>query len=95
MIRAMDAHGTAIEFSLSAPTLDFSVEVSLRRAGERWVARVLARDESRIGMGESARRALAAALTPLGASAVSALLADLGLLEPSLRVADLEAAAAR
>ena len=89
----MDGHGTMIEFSLNAPTLDFGVEVSLRRAGERWVARAVARGEERIGMAESARRALAAALTSLGASAVSALLADLGLLEPSLRLAAVEAAA--
>lgn len=89
----MDGHGTTIDFTLTAPTLDFSVEVSLRRAGDRWVARVAARGEERIGMGESARRALAAALTSLGASAVAALLADLGLLEPSLRLAAVEAPA--
>jgi hypothetical protein len=83
----MNSQQATINFTLRVPTLDFAVDVGLRRSGERWVARVVAREEERLGMAPSARQALAAALAPLGSSAVTVLLADLGLLEPSVRVA--------
>jgi hypothetical protein len=81
-----------IAFSLHPPRLDAAVEVQLRRAGGMWIARVTA-SEIAVGIATSARAALAAAIEPLGEPAVTDLLADLGLLEPSLRVMEVERAA--
>jgi hypothetical protein len=81
-----------IRFTLSPAALP-PVEVCLRRAGERWIARVEGSDLS-AGMATSPRAALLAALEPFGQPAVTALLADLGLLEPSVRVLELQPAVA-
>ena len=80
----------AIDFTLQAPGWA-AVNVRLRRSGERWAAEV-AGDVSAIGIATSPRGALMAALEPLGPSAVTRLMADPGLLEPSLRVIELETA---
>lgn len=88
MLALMD---TPIRFTLCPPALGRSVSIALRRAGERWVAQVEGAGLA-AGMGSSAGAALGAAIEPLGSAAVSALLADLGLLEPSLQVLELERA---
>ena len=64
----------------------------LRRVDARWLAEVRSPTQS-IGVGGSARQALTAALQALGDVATRALLADLGLLEPSVAVLALEAGA--
>ena len=91
----MDAQHTPFDFTLSAPTLRLRVDVRLRRSGDRWVARADAGGTRQVGLAESPGKALAASLAPLGRTAVTVLLADLGLLEPSLRVAAVEAGVAR
>lgn len=86
----METGTGSIEFTLTPATLSFAVAVRLRRAGERWVAQVGACGQQWTGLAPSARAALAAALEPLGDRASTVLTADLGLLEPSVRVARLE-----
>ena len=81
---------SVIEFSLTSPGLTSRVDVRLRRLGPRWVAEVACPEPS-TGLGNSARLALAAALQPLGDLAMRALMADLGLLEPSVAVLAIEA----
>lgn len=81
---------TTIRFTLT-PAGGVAVDVRLRRAGERWLARI-GGDQGHAAIGASAHAALAAAVQLLGQPAVSALLADLCLLEPSLRVRQLERA---
>jgi hypothetical protein len=65
------------------------VSVSLRRAGERWVA-TLDGSGASAGLGSSARAALQAVLEPFGTKTVTQLLADVALLEPSCRVLEIE-----
>ena len=69
------------------------LSVRLRRLSLGWVADV-AGVGAGPGVGRTARQALTAALLPLGNDATrGALLADLGLLEPSVAVLALENAA--
>jgi len=89
VVRMNEMH-SAIDFTLDAPGCA-AVNVRLRRSGDRWAAEV-AGDVSAIGIAVSPRQALMVALEPLGPSAVTTLMADLGLLEPSLRVVELAAA---
>jgi hypothetical protein len=81
----MSTYEKSVEFALGGHA------VRLTLAGDRWVARV---DES-VAIASTARLALTAALEPLtGASmTLKVLLADLGLLEPSVAVARIEAEA--
>jgi hypothetical protein len=70
-------------------TVEFELDglpVRLTIAGERWVARV----GHSIAVGGSAGQALSTALHVLGKASERALLADLGLLEPSIAVAEIE-----
>ena len=76
----MDTNSSSIDFTLGG------LAVRLIRSGDRWVARA----GTSVAVGSSARLALTAALEPLGQASVRALLADLILLEPSIRVAALE-----
>lgn len=84
----MDSTQTVVDFTLQ-PAGMAPVRVLLRRAGTRWIARV---DDGVVTVGGSARVALIAALEPLGQRRVTVLLADLGLLEPSLAVMEIESA---
>lgn len=87
----MERCESTIEFSLrlyGEPMLN----IRLRRLSAGWVADVLDVGFAP-GVGRSARQALTAALQPLGDSAVRTLFADLGLLGPSLAVANAEKAA--
>lgn len=79
----MRTYEKSVEFTLGGHA------VRLNLAGDRWVARV---DES-VAIAGSARLALTAALEPLSATPLKVLLADLGLLEPSVAVLELEARA--
>jgi hypothetical protein len=81
----MERSESSVEFTLNG------LSVRLTMVGERWVARVA----DTVAVGASARLALTAALELSAAASVRALLADLGLLEPSIAVAELEATAAR
>jgi hypothetical protein len=85
-----EANGT-IEFTLQ-PAGGPHVRVRLRQSGQRWAAEVSG-DAIGLAIGTSARQALTAALEPLGKPQLGRLLADLGLLEPSVRVIELGAAA--
>jgi hypothetical protein len=76
-----------LEVRLSAPSLDFWVDVSLRPVGERWIGVADIGGEREIGFGTSARQALSASLAPLGDRTRAALLADPALLAPSRAVA--------
>ena len=80
----MERSGSTIEFSLR-PGSGLMLHVRLRRLSLGWSADV-AGIGGGPGVGRSARQALTAALQPLGDPAVRSLLADLGLLEPSLAV---------
>ncbi len=87
----MERGESTIEFSLRAgdgPVLS----VRLRRLSLGWVADV-AGVGAGPGVGRTARQALTAALLPLGDDTMRDLMADLGLLEPSVAVLSLERAA--
>jgi len=84
----MERGESTIEFRLR-PGSGPQLEVRLRRLTRGWVADV-AGIGAGPGVGRSARQALTAALQPLGDSTVRALLADLGLLEPSLAILNVE-----
>jgi hypothetical protein len=75
---------TTTQVRLSAPTLDFWVDVTLRSFGERWIAAAEIGGEVEIGLGASARQALTASLVSLGKRARACLLADTALLAPSV-----------
>jgi len=84
----MERSTSTIEFTLR-PGNGSAVSVRLRRLSLGWSADVLGVG-AQTGVGRSARQALTAALLPLGESAVRALMADVGLLEPSVAVLGLE-----
>ena len=87
----MESAASVIDFTLRAAS-GAPVRVRLRRMASRWLAEVSG-PVSTAGLGASARQALTAALQPLGDGATRLLLADLGLLEPSIAVLEIEAAA--
>jgi hypothetical protein len=87
----MDRTRDWIEFTLH-PQHASAVHGRLRRVDVRWLAEVSSPSVS-VGVGASARQALIAALQPFGDTATRLLLADLGLLEPSVAVMALEAEA--
>jgi hypothetical protein len=76
----------AVNFRLTAPSLDFWVDVSLRGYGDRWMAVATIADEPQIGLGHTAHQALEAALSPLGERAAQALMADPQLLAVTRRL---------
>jgi len=80
-----------IQFTLEPAAPLPAIDVRMRRFGARWVAEV-GGDQPNIGLALTARAALAAALDPLGESAVTRLMAELSLLEPSVRVLEMERA---
>ncbi|MGI8928908.1 MAG: hypothetical protein ACR2H0_05525 [Candidatus Limnocylindrales bacterium] len=86
----MEGTQASIEFTLRSEGGQKAVSVRLRRLAHGWVAEV-GGALSNIGVGGSARQALAAGLQPFGDSDIRALLADLGLLEPSVAVLAIEA----
>ena len=80
-----------MQFRLSAPELDLSVDVRLRSFGERWIAVAEIAGDRELGLGATAREALTAALASLGEAASVALLADPALFGPSSAVVAAEA----
>ncbi len=72
-----------VKFRVSAPSLDFYVDVRLRSFAGRWLAVADIAGEPEIGLGLTPRKALAASLASLGAAAADALMADPQLLEIS------------
>jgi hypothetical protein len=76
-----------LDFTLAPAAMQLVVDVQLRRCRERWIAVASTNGRSQTGIGESPRQALSAALDPLGRLAVTALMADPGLLEPSILIA--------
>lgn len=61
---------------LTAPSLDFWVDVRLRSFGDRWIAVAEIAGEPELGLGSEPGEALASALSALGSDAVCALLGD-------------------
>jgi hypothetical protein len=74
-----------LEFTLHSPSVSREVGIRLRRFGSRWVAQSVGGGRW-VGVGDSPRSALAAAVHPLGATASREMLADLTLLEPSVEL---------
>lgn len=87
----MEAPTSAIDFTLR-PDSGAPVRVRLRQVASRWVAEASG-PFSTAALGGSARQALTSALQPFGDGATRLLLADLGLLEPSIAVLEIEAVA--
>lgn len=73
----------SVQFRLQAPTLDFWVDVRIREFHGRWIAVADIAGEPELGLGATAREALAASLSSLGPWAASAFLADPQLLAVS------------
>lgn len=65
-----------MNFRISAPTLDFYIDLRLRDFDGRWLAVADISGDQEIGLGRSPREALAASLASLGADASAALLTD-------------------
>lgn len=61
---------------IDAVTLDFYVDIRLRNFDGRWLAVADISGDHEIGLGRSAREALAASLASLGPAATASLLAD-------------------
>jgi hypothetical protein len=81
-----------IEFTLRPDGVVAPVHVRMRKRLDRWAVEVSG-VRSGVGIGVSAREALAAALEPLGEVQARRLLADLGLIEPSIAVVSVQRAA--
>jgi hypothetical protein len=79
----MERSDKSVEFELDG------LHVRMTLVGERWVARV----GHGVAVGPNAGQALSAALDMLGKASIRALLADLGLLGPSIKIAEIERAA--
>jgi hypothetical protein len=62
---------------LTAPSLDFWVDVHLRSFGGRWIAVAEITDEKELGLGSTSREALASAISVFGQPVVEKLLATL------------------
>lgn len=75
----------SVNLRLSAAELDFHVDVALRSFDDRWLAVADIAGDKEIGLGRTARSALAASLATLGAQAVDRFLADPQLLALSRR----------
>lgn len=77
-----------MEFRLTAPAIDFWVDVRLRSWGDRWLAVADIAGEPEIGLGRTAGQALEGALASFGQRTALALLADLSWLAESADTAD-------
>lgn len=74
----------SVNTRLSAPDLGLDVEIRLRQLDGRWLAVADFGGEPEVGIGATARVALAAALATLGERAAAILMADPQLLGVSL-----------
>jgi hypothetical protein len=75
-----------VTITLSSPFAEVAVRVRLRDVGDRWVAVADCPNQTQVGLGGTAREALAACLSPLGPRVSSALQADPALFGASLAV---------
>jgi hypothetical protein len=87
----MEKGSAPIEFTLRPNGAVAPVHVRMRKRLDRWAAEVSG-VRSGVGIGVSAREALTVALEPLGEVQARRLLADLGLIEPSITVLTLQRA---
>lgn len=76
-------HFPTMQLRLTAPIIDFWVDVRLRSWHDRWLAVADIAGEPEIGLGRSARQALERALAGLGPRTAKAFLADPALLGAS------------
>lgn len=81
-----------VEFRLTAPAMDFWVDVRLCSlgGGDRWLAVADIAGEPEIGLGLTARRAIEGALAALGPQTAQAFLADPALLAASADIIEQE-----
>lgn len=87
-----DATGSGwIRFRLSAGRAEISADVSLREVGERWVSIADAGGDQRTGIGSTPRAAVVASLGALRPGDIREMLADLRLLDVSLRIREASA----
>ncbi|MBA3687603.1 MAG: hypothetical protein H0W81_02015 [Chloroflexi bacterium] len=77
-----------MNFRIGASQLDFYVDVRLRNFDGRWLAVAEISGAPEMGLGRSAREALAACLSPLGSDAVAALMADAQLVGVGLQAGE-------
>jgi hypothetical protein len=84
----MDQHPRLVSanFRLTSAELDLDVAVRLRQLGDRWLAVAEFGGEPEVGIGASARVALAASLATLGERAAATLMADPSLLGVSVEI---------
>jgi len=75
-----------VRFRMQAPTGSLAAQVHLRRTPAGWIATSQAQGRSITGIGPSPRDAVVASLGWLGRSALSELLADLGLFDVSRQI---------
>ena len=75
-----------VRFRMWAPTRSLEASVRLRHTPAGWIATSEAEGRATTGIGPSPRDAVVASLGWLGRSALSELLADLGLFDVSRRI---------
>jgi hypothetical protein len=75
-----------VEFEIAPPSLGCAVSVLLHNLTGRWVAVSESLDGRHIGLGATAREAMASAFAPLGARTSAILMADPALFGVSLQV---------
>ena len=77
----------SIGFRLNADRAAVDADVRLRRVGDRWISISVSAGREVTGIGSTARMAIVASLDWLGPNAVRELLADLRLLDVSVKLA--------
>ena len=75
-----------LRFRLQADRTGAQADIALRNAGDRWIAVAETSRGHATGIGPTARTAMTASLGRLGPAAVAELLADLRLLDVSVRL---------
>ena len=90
---ATQAVSADVRFRMWAPTRSLEASVRLRHTPAGWIATSEAEGRATTGIGPNPRAAVVASLGWLGRSALTELLADLGLFDVSRRIRTLVAAA--
>lgn len=75
-----------IEFEVASAALGYGVWVRLQETAGRWLATTQCLGNRHLGLGATAREALAAACGPLGPRSAAILMADPALFGASLRI---------
>ncbi len=81
-----------VEFEVAPAALEYGVWVRLQKTAGRWLAITQCLGTRHLGLGATARDALAAAFGPLGPRTAAILMADPALFGASLHVARRQAA---